>query len=439
MKKEIVNKYFDYINEKIDNINYDTIYDCIMDHNSISVFSDDNSLDEDTSSLYCDSITFSNKKAEVNKNDIELTIMFNLKYYVEIDNKIIKELNRRRIKYNATFKSTDNSGYLIINLDDVDNLMEISDFINIRFSKILDDFNPFLFGSGKIVYSFDEEYSYLDILIKYLVEFCLKMQKNHKELSFDNFKDYMIDVYFKIENQVDLYKFLKFNTKKIPLGDFFVNLEIMTSLIMYLFNGSNYTDFIDYYNKITKKNSFLIKKYSCYNNLKEDEELLEEMLNELVGDFDKEEIIKSLTLYKETAKPDYITRKHDIRKNVMSSKTFLVYLYQINLKEKLEELIPLAILKNKKKLLEDICKDNYISYNKSDNLGKVQVIRGLIRMEYGDYTAITRKNNARKIAADNINPDEVFNIIKFTLNSNEDEKENELYEKYANYIEGLCN
>ena len=435
MKREVINKYFTYISDKIDNINYDAIYDTIVNHDSEPVIN----YDKNDKSSYCDSINFSNKKKKANQNDILLTIIFNLKNYVEIVNGICKELNNKKIKYFATFKASVNLGYFTIALDNADNLLDVSDFINIKLSKILCDINPFFFNSNKIIYSFKETYSYSDILVKYLTNFSLIMKKNNKELCFDNFKDYMVDVYFKLEHQVDLYKFLKFNTEKISLNDFFINLEIITTVIMYLFNGNNYIEFIDYYNKINKKNSCLIKKYECYANFDDDKMLLENIVNELVKDHNKDEIIKSLASYKKTAKPDYITRKYDLRKKVMSSKTFLIYLNEINLKEEIEKLVPGAILKNKKEILENVCKDNYKSYNKKDNLGKVQVIRGLIRMEYGDYTAITRNNDARKIATDKINPKEIMDLIRFTLKSNSDEKENELYEKYADYIERLCN
>ena len=59
-------------------------------------------------------------------------------------------------------------------------------------------------------------------------------------------------------------------------------------------------------------------------------------------------------------------------------------------------------------------------------------------MGSGDYSSITRKNDARKIAIDNIKPNEVLRLIKSSLGIDYVRKVDELYELYANYIEKIC-
>ena len=60
-------------------------------------------------------------------------------------------------------------------------------------------------------------------------------------------------------------------------------------------------------------------------------------------------------------------------------------------------------------------------------------------MGYGDFSAITRNKDARKKALNYIKPNEIEEIIKYSLNSFDSLMGDELYEEYANYIESLCN
>ena len=59
-------------------------------------------------------------------------------------------------------------------------------------------------------------------------------------------------------------------------------------------------------------------------------------------------------------------------------------------------------------------------------------------MSYGDYSAITRSNDARKNAIENIDSIDIIRLIKYSLCIDTFVKEEELFELYAEYIERLC-
>ena len=148
----------------------------------------------------------------------------------------------------------------------------------------------------------------------------------------------------------------------------------------------------------------------------------------------------NLNNYLKTGNNEYITRKDDIRKRVISSNLFMIYLHQIPVDEKINQIIDSCKIEKKKKILEDACKETFKSCcnDLNKDSGKTQVAIGLIRMESGDYSGITRKNDARKIAIDNIKPNEVLGLIKSSLGIVYVRKVDELYELYANYIEKIC-
>ena len=153
-------------------------------------------------------------------------------------------------------------------------------------------------------------------------------------------------------------------------------------------------------------------------------------------EYTKESIIN----YRNSGKGDYITRKDNLRKRITSCKVFGIYLCNISLEAEIDKLLDKFKFENKVKILENICKEVYLNYIDSDNknVGKIQVARCLIRMQYGDYSTITRNNGIRKLAIENINSFDIIKLIKSGLGIVDVVKEEELYELYAEYIEDIC-
>ena len=124
----------------------------------------------------------------------------------------------------------------------------------------------------------------------------------------------------------------------------------------------------------------------------------------------------------------------------MASKNFMIFIMNINLSDEIDKIIDTIKFDKKKKVLENVCREifkRYIDYD-NKNYSKIQVARSLIRMSYGDYSIITRNNDIRKMAIDNISADEVLWLIKKSLGIDKVVREEELYELYAEYIESLC-
>ena len=165
-------------------------------------------------------------------------------------------------------------------------------------------------------------------------------------------------------------------------------------------------------------------------------ELVSNMYFNYGEEYTKVNIIK----YRDTGMVDYITRKDNLRRRVMASKNFMIFIMNINLSDEIDKIIDTIKFDKKKKVLENVCREifkRYIDYD-NKNYSKIQVARSLIRMSYGDYSIITRNNDIRKMAIDNISADEVLWLIKKSLGIDKVVREEELYELYAEYIESLC-
>jgi len=290
------------------------------------------------------------------------------------------------------------------------------------------------------VIDFNLEYSYIEILAKYLYRFIVEMKKLNKEINYNNFKDFMLNNYLAIDEEIDIYKYLEFNSSGVKLSNFFTNLNICTSLILYLFNGSDINRFKVYYSNLNRKNSKILNKYSIYDNVSECDELFSELVKCMFLNYGENYTRENIFKYRNTGMGDYITRKNNLRRRIMSSKIFIIFLLNIDLEKKIDEELIILKFEQKRKILENICKEVFLTYVDRDDksLSKIQVARSLIRMSYGDYATITRNNDARKNAIDNIKPNEVIGLIKGSLGIDYVKREEELYQLYADYIENLC-
>lgn len=429
---------YDYIYRELICYNNRNIDDCVMD--TLRVFTEMVNNDKKYINMDNDSLLISNTSGFVNgKRIIKLGIFNKLDNVIFNIDSIISYCNKKRISFFGKLNNYDNVGYLEINVSNIDDSMLLIDYINNKLGKNLYSVNPLFFSVGCVMVSLDSEYSYIEIMSSYLYRFIMDMKRFCLNVDYNNFKSYMLDNYYKIDNQIDMYRYVDFNTKGISLSKFFANLDEVTNMIMYLFNGNDIDEFKEYYCKLNRKNSKNVNKYLDYDNIDGCcclfEELVLVMYLNYGEDYTRDNIIK----YMNSGKVDYITRKNNLRRKIMAEKRFIIYLMSIDLDKKIDKIINNIKFEKKKKILEDVCKCVFLNYiDRNVNYSKIQVARCLIRMSYGDYSTVTRCGNARKLAMDNIDSDEIVKLIKMTLEIDRVCVESELYELYADYIERLC-
>lgn len=373
-----------------------------------------------------------------NKLLFELNGCFMLSNFNDVINNLIKYLKKKKIKFRMEIISNGELCRFKLIILEKDNLIKIIDYINDKLGKNIEEINCLYFGDDKVNLSFNMDYSYDDILIMYLYDFI--NFSDIKVKSYIGFKKYILDNYFKITNQVNMYELLKFNRKDICLSKFFYNLEVITTLIVYFINEKDIEDYCDYFRKL-KKNEFKnINVYNMYDDLELNRELFNELVSKMYSKYGEEYAKNSIISYINTGKRGYITRENDLRKRIIDSKTFMIFLYKIDFEVEFNKLVEGYKINEKMKILENICCETYFTCNDLDkvNSGKIHIARTLIRISYGDYSSITRKNDARKIAIENIKPEDVVCLIKQTLKIEYVKKEARLYELYAEYIENLC-
>lgn len=204
-------------------------------------------------------------------------------------------------------------------------------------------------------------------------------------------------------------------------------------------------------NNQNKTNESLEKEDKTPENIDDDtKDLLLEIINTMINKYGNLGAKNAIFKYKKDKKIEYITRTKDLRKKIKSSTNFNNYIDSIS-KEELEDLInsktkkdnkQVAEINSKEKtmdkisLLEEISKEIYKSAINSKVDGEKQVAISLIKLSNGQYEYITRSNDARTIAKENISSNEVENYIKTTL-ENEGyiiENDIDMYYLYANRI-----
>lgn len=436
-----INNFFNTI-DLFKNLKYDELYNKLI-YNNINIENAPYLLKK----IYKE-ISIQNKKKDNSKIYIEegielnsqqklleISCFINNNNIIDVLNNIFSYLKKKKIKYAMEIVVKNAVYHLIIYLSDKNDATKIIDYINDKIDKQIEKTNELIFSEDKVAMSFKLEYSYNELLSMYLYKF---ININIKT-TYNDFTKYILNNYFKIINQIDLYQFLEFNKRNIPLSDFLINLEIITTLIVYLINQKDMEDYFDYYNKIKKEESKNKNKYLIYNNLDANKPLFEELIRKMYLKYGDEYAKESILNYKNTGKKIHITRENELRKKIAENKTFMVYLHKIDFDNEYNSVLQQYKIDNDKKILEDICKETYLTYNdyEKKNLGKIQIARTLIRITNGDYSSITRNNNARKIAIENIKPEEVVNIIKSTLQIKQIKKETTIYELYAEYIANL--
>lgn len=371
---------------------------------------------------------------------IELGIFFKLDNGSSVIDEIITWMNKHKIIYDMIVRIVNGVLYLSIILIDIDIVMKVIDYIDCKFNTSIIKNDNLLFSIDNVMVSLINNYSYIEIISMYIYDYIKCMNALDKELNYNSFKDYMLNNYFNLENQIRMDRYLEFNIKNIKLSKFYTNLEEITNMIIYLFNGNTYEEFYSYYKKISRKNSKFKNKYLEYDNLDKCESLFNELVRVMYFNYKEDNVKESIINYRDTGMGDYITRISDMRKKVMSMNTFIVYLNTIDLNCELDKLFLVLNVEKKMKILRDASVSVYRTgfANRDSSNGMIMVARMLIRISYGDYSVITRDNDMRKIVIDNIDPKEVIYLIKKTLGIDKVKKDEMLYELYAEYIDKLC-
>lgn len=391
---------------------------------------------------------------EVISNDyvMDNTIIMNLtikeKNIVSIIDKIIKYLDKEKIQYKITIFNKLINNNININLTNKLDIFKLSEYINKKINKEdLYQVNPLYINDSKISYSLSTKLSYNYIVSYYIYLFLNEIKDKHIVTS-NEFYSFMLKHSQNINECHDLSNYLELNKEKNNI-DYLIDFEIITNeLFEVIKRGTleNIFELNDLYNNIEYKDK-LIDKYKSFNDISLNETLLNKIIIAMITKYGYQYTLNSLLEFSKSYNVNLITRTNNLRNEVINSTSFITYLNTINIKDKVDIINADLGIKEEDLtsdlILESICKETYLSCQNEEKKysGKIQVARSLIRLTYGDYSGITRTNNARTIAKEKLLPKEIEEIIKISLEKNGYiiESESDLYELYATHISHICN
>ena len=390
---------------------------------------------------------------EVISNDyvMDNTIIMNLtikeKNIVNIIDKIIKYLDKEKIQYKITISNKLINNNVNINLTNKLDIFKLSEYINKKINKEdLYKVNPLYINDSKISYNLSTKLSYNYITAYYIYLFLNEIKDKHIVTS-NEFYSFMLKHSQNINECHDLSNYLELNKEKNNI-DYLIDFEIITNeLFEVIKRGTleNIFELNDLYNNIEYKDK-LIDKYKSFNDISLNETLLNKIIIAMITKYGYQYSLNSLLEFSKSYNVNLITRTNNLRNEVINSTSFITYLNTINIKDKVDIINEDLDIKEEDLtsdlILENICKETYLSCQNEEKKysGKIQVARSLIRLTYGDYSGITRTNNARKIAKEKLLPEEIEEIIKISLEKNGYiiESESDLYELYATHISHIC-
>lgn len=391
---------------------------------------------------------------EVISNDyvMDNTIIMNLtikeKNIVNIIDKIIKYLDKEKIQYKITISNKLINNNVNINLTNKLDIFKLSEYINKKINKEdLYKVNPLYINDSKISYNLSTKLSYNYITAYYIYLFLNEIKDKHIVTS-NEFYSFMLKHSQNINECHDLSNYLELNKEKNNI-DYLIDFEIITNeLFEVIKRGTleNIFELNDLYNNIEYKDK-LIDKYKSFNDISLNETLLNKIIIAMITKYGYQYTLNSLLEFSKSYNVNLITRTNNLRSEVINSTSFITYLNTISIKDKVDIINEDLDIKEEDLtsdlILENICKETYLSCQNEEKKysGKIQVARSLIRLTYGDYSGITRTNNARKIAKEKLLPEEIEEIIKISLEKNGYiiESESDLYELYATHISHICN
>ena len=381
-------------------------------------------------------------------NTIVMNITIKEKNIVNIIDKIIKYLDKEKIQYKITISNKLINNNVNINLTNKLDIFKLSEYINKKINKEdLYQINPLYINDSKISYNLSTKLSYNYITAYYIYLFLNEIKDKHIVTS-NEFYSFMLKHSQNINECHDLSNYLELNKEKNNI-DYLIDFEIITNeLFEVIKRGTleNIFELNDLYNNIEYKDK-LIDKYKSFNDISLNETLLNKIIIAMITKYGYQYTLNSLLEFSKSYNVNLITRTNNLRNEVINSTSFITYLNTINIKDKVDIINEDLDIKEEDLtsdlILENICKETYLSCQNEEKKysGKIQVARSLIRLTYGDYSGITRTNNARKIAKEKLLPEEIEEIIKISLEKNGYiiESESDLYELYATHISHICN
>lgn len=391
---------------------------------------------------------------EIISNDyvMDNTIILNLtlkeKNILSIIDKIIKYLTKEKIQYKITISNKIINNNVNINLTNKLDIFKLSEYINKKINKLdIYKVNPMYINDSIISYNLSTKISYNFVVAYYIYTFLNEIKDKHIVTS-NEFYSFMLKHSQNINECHDLSNYLCLNDEKNNI-DFLIDFNLITNeLFEVIKRGTieNIFELNDLYNNIEYKDK-LIDKYSSFNNLDKNKELLNKIIIAMITKYGYQYTLNSITEFSKNYNVNLITRTNNLRSEVINNTSFITYLNTINIKDKVDEINKCLDIKaedlTSDLILEKICKETYLSCQTEEKKysGKIQVARSLIRLTYGDYSGITRNNNSRTLAKEKLLPEEIEEIIKISLEKNGYiiESESDLYELYATHISHLCN
>lgn len=339
----------------------------------------------------------------------------------------------------------------VLSKEDADKIIE---FVNSdpELTKDMYNPNPFCINQGKVGLAMDYRLSYNEVISKYLFYYLKEATLNNEIANYESFKFFiqrnLQALYDKDDLSEQIRNYAMNNLDDLP--NFLQGLEEITEIILLNLEGGSKDQL---YDKFKERNSLEFKRdgykdFSYSNLFVSDADLFKDIITTMYYKYGEYATKENLREFKSLNDLSRITRSNNLRERVMASPTFRTYISFISIDEEMNLLFPkkgnlFEERVSKDSILEYVCKQTYLASQTEERhyTGKIQVASSLIYMKNHVYDRVTRTNNARRIAKDNIEPNEVDDLIRKTLEKNGYIIENDydLYNLYATHIEYLCN
>ena len=342
----------------------------------------------------------------------------------------------------------DNLVVRVTNQIDADKIIE---FVNSskEITDTMYESNPFCIQEGKVAMAMDRSLSYNDIVSKYIHRYITIANQNSKEANIDDFITFIKENYNNLINKADITEIIEIKglDRRPSMSVFLHSVEEITYILINALEGQNKKVLYQYFEYVNNKDVNARKKLDYYefddpNINKKNYDLLQELIMVMSNKYGIEKTIAYIEKYKQTGGLNLITRSNNLRERIRYSSSFRTYIANFNISSFYNLENSNKELEEKSKILKEICKTTYYAFNTKERKfrGRYQVASLLRHIEENDYTYITRTNNARGIAENNISPTEVEQLVKYSIEQQGIAVENneEMYRIYSEYIEQLC-
>lgn len=393
-------------------------------------------------------------------NPIKLYIPLRQENLEQSVQKIITYIEQNNIEHCSKLAKQIRNDNFVIRVSKKEDADKIIEFVNNDQELSLNtrEPNPFCIQEGKVGLAMDRSLSYNTILSQYIDSYIKLCNEQKVFASQEGFKDFLNIQLVQLtskDNLADYIKMLEYSDiKNLPKS--LQTVKEITTLLTKVMDGEQKESLYEYFEKIQEDleydeesmgyTSGEYKDFDYVNLYNSGETLLKEIVNTMYEKYGLPHIRLALETYKNTGNAGYITRTDDLRNKVENSKILKTYISLIDIDGALNCLVPKVEVKETKSqdeiVLEEVCKSTYVACQTPEReySGKTQVARSLIVMQQNNFDCVTRQNNARRVAKEQIDPSKIRETVIKTLVSNGYiiENEEDLYFLYATHIENLC-